>query len=138
MSILKNTTASISYPLLSYQQALLNRLRSGGSLPGEMSIITSGRQIGKSYITTLYRNEISPPMRKVKEAKYKFSRAKWYTASYNGHEFVDVHSWCIEQFGPPDRCPDAWSRWGFSVELWLTDIYFRDEEDYVLFLLRWS
>ena len=97
MSILRNTTAGISYPLLSYQRALLDRLQSGGSLPGEMSIITSGRQIGKSYLNALYSrvnpcNEISIPIGKVTKAKYKFTRANWYRVDQVSTLQVN---WCV-------------------------------------------
>ena len=73
------------------------------------------------------------------QSKYKFSRAKWYEA-----EFWDLSAlpdtslksksdWCKEQFGPHPKNPDAWSRWYISH----TKIYFRDEKDYTMFVLRW-
>ena len=139
MSILKNTTEGISYPLLPYQQVLLTRLQAGGVAAGKMSIMSSGRQIGKSYINALYNrvnpcNEISLPMRKATEAKYKFSRANWYVAEYNWVDYTEAIAWCTQQFGPHPNQPDAWSRWEHKWGL----IKFRDEKDCMLFLLRWT
>ena len=75
--------------------------------------------------------------------KYKFSRAKWYEAisaadMSSPWPFVkysrEQYSWCIEQFGPSPLHPDAWCRW-YMID----DHYrFRDEKDYVLFILRWK
>ena len=46
----------------------------------------------------------------------------------------EVVDWCIQNFGPAPEKPDAWSRW-FRSEFFFN---FRDEKDYLLFLLRWS
>jgi hypothetical protein len=67
--------------------------------------------------------------------KYKFSRARWYVAEFNSDDYYAVDAWCEKQFGPHPRNPDAWSRWWHKFE---NSILFRDEKDYVLFLLRWS
>ena len=66
--------------------------------------------------------------------KYKFSR-KWYVADFHAQNYDDVRQWCKEQFGPEPKFPDAWSRWQHRYE---HQIFFRDEKDYVLFLLRWG
>jgi hypothetical protein len=66
---------------------------------------------------------------------YKFSRANWYVADFDWVHQCEVLEWCSQQFGPhPDR-PDAWSRW---YNKYSEKIHFRDERDYVLFILRWS
>ena len=67
--------------------------------------------------------------------KYTFSRANWYVAEFDIKDFTDVVHWCREQFGPHRRNPDAWTRWEHRYE---NKIHFRDEKDYVLFLLRWA
>lgn len=66
--------------------------------------------------------------------KYKFSR-KWYIAEFNEKYYNEVDEWCAKQFGKHDKRPDAWSRWWHKYEL---SIHFRDEKDYILFVLRWS
>lgn len=67
--------------------------------------------------------------------KYKFSRAKWYVAEYDWINYSEVSEWCRQQFGPHDEHPDAWSRWNHVYE---GKIHFRDEKDYLMFLLKWS
>ena len=67
-------------------------------------------------------------------AKYKFSR-EWYVAEFAIKDYTDVIHWCREQFGPHPSQPDAWSRWIHRYE---DKIHFRDEKDYIWFVLRWS
>jgi hypothetical protein len=73
--------------------------------------------------------------------KYNFSRAKWYEADralssdwsflkYNREQY----QWCVEQFGPTPEEPDAWCRWYVIGSRYR----FRDEQDYIMFTLRWS
>lgn len=68
-------------------------------------------------------------------SKYKFSRAKWYQAEFNPEDYYEVDAWCEKHFGPHPKKPDAWSRWWHKFEY---NILFRDEKDYVFFMLRWS
>jgi hypothetical protein len=42
--------------------------------------------------------------------------------------------WCNQNFGPNTVTPDTWSRWYSNG--WV--IRFRDEKDYLIFLLKWS
>ena len=67
-------------------------------------------------------------------SKYKFSR-NWYQAYFDAKDYFAVDTWCEQQFGPHPKNPDAWSRWWHKFE---DSILFRDEKDYVLFVLRWS
>lgn len=143
--MLMNVTEGI-YPMQPYQQALYDKV-SGGFKAGQMMIISAGRRTGKSYLNSLYGGtgiktmyysnnlckEILLPMKP--EPKYKFSRAKWYEAEYNWKDYDEVVDWCTKQFGPHDNQPDAWSRWWHS---YADKIRFRDEKDYMFFLLRWS
>ena len=68
-------------------------------------------------------------------SKYKFSRAKWYEANHRYEDYDAIMEWCTEQFGPKPRRPDAWTRW---TDIHIDRIRFRDEQDYVLFMLRWG
>ena len=45
--------------LNSYQIDLYRKLVAGGMKKGEMSIISAGRQTGKSYLNQLYGNNLS-------------------------------------------------------------------------------
>ena len=129
--------------LYPYQQALWDKISQGGFKKGEMTIISAGRQTGKSYYQKMFLNKLygtnlcKEIMLSMKPApKYKFSRAKWYEADYDWiNNYVEVVEWCTEQFGPHPTQQDAWSRWDHRYE---GKIYFRDEKDYIWFTLRWS
>jgi hypothetical protein len=140
--MIRNATEGISYPLMSYQQAMLDKLNNGGFKPGQMTLYSSGRQTGKSMYMNLLKTryygtnlckEIVFPMKP--EPKYKFSRAKWYVAELDWGQQTEVLEWCTQQFGPHSENPDAWSRWCHRA--W-TEIHFRDAKDYEWFLLRWG
>jgi hypothetical protein len=136
-TVLGNTTNGI-YPLQPYQQALWDKL-------SQMTLYTSGRRTGKSYLNALYGstgiktlyygtnlcNEILLPMKPA--PKYKFSRAKWYEAKVPKDQQA-AFAWCVKQFGPEPTNTDAWTRWYFNVD---RTFRFRDAKDYEWFLLRW-
>ena len=69
------------------------------------------------------------------EPKYKFSRANWYIAEFRWQDQRKVFKWCEQEFGQHPYRPDAWSRWKTMPA---NAIAFRDEKDYVWFMLRWS
>lgn len=69
----------------------------------------------------------------MKKVKLKFSRAKWYVGYFNFLDSYKVEQWCIKQFGPAGDKNDAWSRWHYNFGV----ISFRDEDDRVLFKLKW-
>jgi hypothetical protein len=56
----------------------------------------------------------------------------WWEAYYSpmGEEVFDVYNWCRQQFGPAG-CLHRWTNDGGWVR-------FRDKDDMLLFLLRWS
>jgi hypothetical protein len=68
------------------------------------------------------------------QSKYQFSR-KWYIADISDADYHNVRAWCKEQFGPEDTFPNAWSRWQHRYE---HQIHLRDEQDYILFVLKWG
>ena len=129
-----------------YQEQLL-RLLERGFKAGQISVISAGRQTGKSYYTKVLKNRIYDTnlckeivMPTTPEPKYKFSRAKWHTVDIGvgawklGREYNEIIAWCNDTFGPHPARSDAWSRWWVGVG----QIYFRDERDFVLYQLRWS
>lgn len=92
------------------------------------------------FTRQVLRSPLSMPKYKL---KYTFSRAKWYEAKrapssdtvrsmfkYNGEQY----SWCVKHFGQSPLHPDAWCRWYM-----LSDRFrFRDEKDYIWFMLKWT
>lgn len=134
---------------------------SGGIPAGTMNVFSAGRhgrQTGKSMLSlkvlknryygatertfwadTNLCKEIMLPMEP--KSKYKFSRAKWYTAELNGEftwrfsdEYNELIAWCNETFGPHPTKQDAWSRWYVGLGC----VNFRDEQDLVMFKLKWA
>ncbi len=104
-------------------------------------ILTTAQPCVLSEISFDYGSYYAPYIPKITKPKYRFSRAKWHTVSINdgimwrlSAEYIGMVEWCAEHFGDHPARPDAWSRWwvGSSV------INFRDENDRLLFLLRWS
>ena len=128
MNIMKNSTEGIN----PFQQDIWDRLLIGG-------FNSIDRQLGKSQLNYYYGKnlckEILLPMKPA--PKYKFSRAKWYIADLwnSDHKMKEVREWCVCQFGPQDRNPDAWSRWTNNSN---SLFRFRDEKDYIWFCLRWA
>ena len=75
--------------------------------------------------------------------KYQFHRAKWFeyemwepfpARPVNQDRVQAMLEWCKEQFGPAPPFTDAWARWSVSYSI----IRFRDEKDYIFFMLKWS
>jgi hypothetical protein len=69
------------------------------------------------------------------KSKYQFGRKKWYEGKFDWRKYDEVHDWCEQNFGKHDKRPDAWSRWNHMYE---DMILFRDEKDYIMFVLRWG
>jgi hypothetical protein len=136
MQTLKDVTEGIQ-PL---QQTLYDKMLAGGFKQFEMALYSAGRQTGKSMLNQYYGklwnnnlcNEILLPMKPA--PKYKFSRSKWHEAKLPRDQQA-AFAWCVKQFGPEPTNTDAWTRWYFNVD---RTFRFRDEKDYVMFILRWS
>ena len=89
----------------------------------------------KASLQTYYGTILGFKLDKIRVSKYKFSRKKWYEGHFKWRQYDEVHDWCEQHFGKHDKRPDAWSRWNHMYE---DMILFRDEKDYMLFVLRWS
>ena len=77
------------------------------------------------------------------KSKYQFSRTKWYeyemwepfpARPVNQDRVQAILTWCTEQFGPENPITDAWARWSQSYSI----LRFRDEKDYIFFMLKWA
>lgn len=84
--------------------------------------------IGQTEVT------VSVLVKPMKKSKYNFSR-NWYVAEFDYKRYAEVIAWSTAQFGPRPRASDAWTRWFSNYG---DRIFFRDEQDYMLFILRWS
>lgn len=131
----KHDPALVKSMIVSSQKILIPIIRKILPVNLAQEILSVQPMTGPSKIFTLRANYNRKP-------KYNFSRAKWYEADremvktksayvkYSTEQF----SWCVAQFGPQPNYPDAWSRWYMINDRFR----FRDEKDYIWFMLRWS
>jgi hypothetical protein len=64
-------------------------------------------------------------------------RGNYHVAAFTLQKGVYDHmvKWCYQTFGEPGDCKDN-DRWEDSI--WFGEIWFRDERDLAMFVLRWS
>lgn len=89
----------------------------------------------ETFMHSIKKIQMSDPNIKKFHEKYKFSRAKWYDAEFDGDNFYEVIEWTEERFGKIPKNVDAWTRW-YRVGTHM--LRFRDEKDYIMFVLRWG
>lgn len=70
-----------------------------------------------------------------KTTKYTSFTRTWYKADFYYADFEIITSWCTQQFGGAPTNSDAWSRWWHNGQ---DRVFFRDEQDYILYILRWQ
>jgi hypothetical protein len=78
------------------------------------------------------------------KSKYQIRHVKWYeyemwepfprTTPVNQDRIQAILDWCKEQFGPAKPITDVLARWSLSYSI----IRFRDEKDYIFFMLKWA
>lgn len=138
-SLLSNTATSLQ----PWQQNIFDKIASGGIKPGEMMIMSAGRQVGKSAFTAqaierLMRDINSRPIEKLVLSESRHMGIRYYTVEPIGGNWLDMETWCIETFGP------AASVWDFKMDnvgRWYANdrrFWFRKESDRTMFILKWS
>lgn len=130
--------------LLPYQEKLLTAIQHGGFKPGEMMIMSSGRQIGKSMLNAAY-GRLMADLNKLPVTDLVLSEGKVYGARYYcvepvGGSWIEMEQWCMDTFGGPgDRmwgektAPEPAQRWYMNNR----KFWFRNEKDRNWFILRW-
>ena len=78
------------------------------------------------------------------KSKYQIRHVKWYeyemwepfprTTPVNQDRVDSILEWCNEQFGPCNAVTDVLARWSQSYSI----LRFRDEKDYIFFMLKWA
>lgn len=78
------------------------------------------------------------------KSKYQIRHVKWYeyemwepfpeTRPVNRDRVNAILEWCTEQFGPANSITDVLARWSLSYSI----LRFRDEKDYIFFMLKWA
>lgn len=126
-----------------WQQQIFDRIVSGGVKPKELVFMTTGRGVGKSQmsqqaIDRLMRDLNSQPITGIVTGERRVHGSRFYTAQPQGGSWLDMEAWVCEHMGPGS------SVWALPEQLgscrWFANdrrFWFRQQEDLVMFLMRW-
>jgi hypothetical protein len=98
--------------LLPWQQKIFDKICSNGVKPGEMTIMSSGRNIGKSHFTQqaidrLMRDLNSQPVSDLVLSEGRVYGARYYCVEPVGGNWMEMESWCLDTYG---NCGSAWDK----------------------------
>ncbi len=129
-----------------WQEQIFDKITSGGFKPGEMMIMMSGRQVGKSFWTNqaikrLMDDLNSNPVSEITLGEGTVYGSRYYTAAPIGGNWLEMEKWCSITFGEGCRAlwgekkaPEPARRWYANNR----KFWFRSEKDRTLFIIRWS
>lgn len=135
-----------SVELHPYQKDMWSRL-STGFKQGELCVMMSGRQTGKSMLSSvafkrllddLYKEQ---PIRDLVLSEGRVHGAVYHCVQPEGGSWTKMEEWCRETFGEPG---DMWESndWCWpETARWLQNnrkFWFRHEKDRDWFLIRWN
>jgi hypothetical protein len=125
-----------------YQKKLWDKIASDGIKPGEMMIISSGRQTGKSMFTQqaierLMRDLNSQPVSDLVLSEGRVHGARYYCVEPIGGNWPNMEKWATETFG---AVGSVWALDPPSKRWYANDrrFWFRNEADRTMFILKWS
>jgi hypothetical protein len=125
-----------------YQQSLLQKITSGGAKPGELLVLSAGRQTGKSQMQAYMRlwNDIhARPVEDLKLSEGTVYGSRYYCVEPIGGSWIDMEVWCLDTY---DNCGSAWdkdkapepnARWYMNDRRF----WFREQADQIMFVMRW-
>lgn len=131
--------------LYPWQEKLLVDIESGWK-KGEMTIMMSGRNTGKSVISSvafkrLWDDMFKPqPITDLVLTEGKVHGARYYCVQPEGGVWTEMEAWCRESFGEPG---EIWPSQDFvwpEVPRWMQNnrkFWFRSEKDRDWFIIRW-
>lgn len=131
--------------LYPWQENILNQIMSGGIKPGEMRIMTSGRQTGKSQFTAaalkrLMDDMLNRPVEDLILSEGKVFGARYHCVEPIGGNWAKMEIWCHDTYG---EAAEVWEASNFiwpDCGRWYMNnrrFWFRDEKDRTMFILRW-
>lgn len=126
-----------------WQMDMLKKLQ--GVKPGEMTIMMSGRQQGKSMFSSqafkrLMDDMMNRPIENLVLTERKLHGARYYCVEPVGGFWPDMEAWAIEAFGSPG---EIWPKDDFAwpeSPRWVQNnrmFWFRNEADRTMFVLKW-
>ena len=114
-----------------------------GFKPGEMAIVTGGRQTGKSQMQAYMRlwNDIQyRPVEDLKLTEGTVYGSRYHCVEPVGGSWIEMQEWCLNQFGDSGKhiwgsneTPSPQERWYMNNR----KFWFRDEQDRLMFVMRW-
>jgi hypothetical protein len=126
-----------------WQEKLWADIGTRGLKLGEMMIMTAGRNVGKSMLSSqaaidrLMRDLNSQPISDLVLGEARLHGARYYTVEPVGGNWPEMETWATKTFGPPGS---IWDIEGYAHRWFMNDrrFGFRKERDRTLFVLRWS
>ena len=121
-----------------WQEKIIN-----GFKPGEMTIVTAGRQTGKSQMQAYMRlwNDIHyQPVSDLKLSEGTVYGSRYYCVEPVGGSWIEMQEWCLNQLGDSGKhiwgsneVPTPQERWYMNNR----KFWFRDDADRLIFVMRW-
>jgi hypothetical protein len=114
-----------------FQKSMIRAMQPGGMKPGEMIVMTSGRQQGKSSVVAYQRlwEEIMNQPIKIHWQKLPGRKLKAYTdgsgRGLRDHDMDEVQQWIWTNMPSAKR---------LSFDMWL----FKEDKHITMFLMKWS
>lgn len=127
-----------------WQEKLLLDIE-GGWRPGEMMVMMSGRRAGKSMLNAMMHKAmedyLNPPLKGFEMTEKAVSGTQYYCVEPVGGNWINMLAWAKTTYGDP---ADIWEAHNFvwpDTARWYANnrkLWFRDEADRTLFLMKWS
>jgi hypothetical protein len=129
-----------------WQEKIFDQITAGGFKPGELMIMGSGRQMGKSHFTQqtidrLMRDLNSQPIEELVLSEGAVYGARYYCVEPVGGNWREMEDWCIKTYGKTTGSIWADKTTPESGERWYANnrkFWFRNEADRTMFILKWS
>ena len=112
---------------------------------GRGMIQITGRNTGKSNFSAqalkrLWEDIAWSPVQNIVLAEGKVYGARYYTAEPVGGNWREMEQWCVEHFGSAgdhiwgtEKAPEPQQRWYMNNR----KFWFRDDQDRMIFVLKW-
>ena len=127
-----------------WQIDVLKKLQ--GVKPGEMTVMMSGRRVGKSAFSNQALKRLMDdiwysPLQKIVLSENRVHGARYYCAEPVGGNWREMEAWCFEQFG------DVGNNIGWdesetpTCHRWYMNnrkFWFRNDRDRMVFILKWQ
>lgn len=120
---------------------------SKGKSAGEMTILMSGRNAGKSMFSSAAFKRLwddiykAQPVKNLILTEGRVHGSRYYCVEPEGGVWMDMEEWCREVFGEPG---EIWPQQDFvwpEIPRWMQNnrkFWFRSEKDRDWFIIRWN